>query len=57
MNLEIQEAFIKDHQTRFSSETIRSYRLSLRQFFTFCEMKYDEMKAKDIRGWLANMYK
>ncbi|MFC2947524.1 site-specific tyrosine recombinase/integron integrase [Virgibacillus sediminis] len=55
MNLEMQESFINDHQSRFSSETIRSYRLSLHQFFAFCDKEYDEVKATDIRAWLAGM--
>ncbi|MEK3952515.1 tyrosine-type recombinase/integrase [Psychrobacillus sp. FSL K6-1464] len=41
--------------TRFSSETTRSYRISLQQFFTFCGKPYDEIKATDIRLWLSSM--
>ncbi|MCG7337172.1 tyrosine-type recombinase/integrase [Sporosarcina sp. ACRSM] len=55
MNIEIQEAFFMDHQSRFSSETTRSYKLALQQFFSFCQKNYDQIKAKDIRDWLASM--
>lgn len=55
MNLEIQESFLNDHQSRFSSETIRSYRISLTQFFSFCEKKFDDVKPTDIRAWLSDM--
>ncbi|MBS4195773.1 site-specific tyrosine recombinase/integron integrase [Lederbergia citri] len=55
MNLEIQESFIYDNQSRFSSETIRSYRISLSQFFSFCEKTFDEVKPSDIRSWLLSM--
>lgn len=55
MNYKIQEYFLTDHQTRFSSETTRSYRISLQQFFSFCGKPYDEIKATDIRLWLSSM--
>jgi site-specific recombinase XerD len=55
MNQEIQESFISDHQSRFSPETIRSYRISLTQFFSFCEKRFDEVKSTDIRSWLSSM--
>jgi site-specific recombinase XerD len=55
MNLEIQKSFFDDHQARFSSETIRSYQSALKQFFTFCDKQYVEVKAVDIRAWLASM--
>ncbi|WP_225314836.1 site-specific integrase [Niallia taxi] len=51
----ILDTFFNDHQSRFSEETIRSYRLSLNQFFSFCGVQYDEVKVKDIRAWLASM--
>ncbi|MED4041262.1 hypothetical protein [Niallia taxi] len=34
---------------------MRSYRLSLNQFFSFCGKQYDDVKVKDIRAWLASM--
>ncbi|MED3965972.1 tyrosine-type recombinase/integrase [Niallia taxi] len=51
----ILDTFFNDHQSRFSEETIRSYRLSLNQFFSFCGKQYDDVKVKDIRAWLASM--
>lgn len=55
MNQKIQNLFIRDHENRFSSETIRSYRLSLAQFFTFCPKPFDEVRATHIRAWLVDM--
>lgn len=55
MNNEIQQSFFNDYQARFSSETIRSYKISIKQFFLHCEKNYDEVKAMDIRAWLASM--
>jgi site-specific recombinase XerD len=55
MNLEMLELFFDDNRARFSSETIRSYRIALHQFFSFCEKNYDEVKAMDVREWLADM--
>lgn len=55
MNLNIQQSFFDDHKARFSTETIRSYTIALKQFFVFCEKNYDEVKANDVRAWLASM--
>jgi integrase/recombinase XerC len=55
MNLEFQQSFFNDQQARFSPETIRSYKIALSQFFSFCPKKVNEVKAKDIRDWLAMM--
>lgn len=55
MNLKMQQSFFDDHKARFSTETIRSYTIALKQFFVFCEKNYDEVKAKDVRAWLASM--
>jgi len=55
MSLEIQESFLQEHQARFSPETIRSYRISLTQFFSFCGKSYEDVKASDIRAWLASL--
>lgn len=55
MNSEVQQAFFDDHQTRFSPETIRSYKIGLKQFFLFCDKNYDAVKPSDIRAWLASM--
>ncbi|UZJ79569.1 site-specific tyrosine recombinase/integron integrase [Fictibacillus sp. KU28468] len=56
MKLEIQQNFFDDHQVRFSPETIRSYKIALTQFFSYCdEKKYEEIKAMDIRAWLASL--
>ncbi|CAM4025409.1 site-specific tyrosine recombinase/integron integrase [Lederbergia lenta] len=55
MDVNVLESFFDDHHSRFSKETIRSYRLSLKQFFSFCRKNYNEVKATDIRAWLASM--
>lgn len=55
MNQEMVESFISDHVNRFSEETVRSYRVSLNQFFTFYEGTYDQVRAINIRAWLAHM--
>jgi integrase/recombinase XerC len=55
MNPETVQAFLTDNQARFRPETIRSYTISLKQFFSFCNKKYDEVKATDVRKWLASM--
>ncbi|QPC47559.1 site-specific tyrosine recombinase/integron integrase [Mangrovibacillus cuniculi] len=49
------EAFFVDHETRFSQDTVRSYKISLQQFFTYCEKPVDEVKATDIRSWLSSL--
>lgn len=55
MNQEVQQSFFDDHKARFSPETSRSYKIALKQFFSFCEKNYDEVKATDIRAWMAAM--
>lgn len=55
MNIDVIELFFEDNRSRYSVETIRSYRLSLNQFFSYCRKNYDEVKATDIRAWLASM--
>ncbi|MTV49612.1 tyrosine-type recombinase/integrase [Heliobacillus mobilis] len=47
--------FMVDNAARFSKETVRSYQLSLRQFFEFCVKEYDEVVAQDIRRWLSSL--
>ncbi|MYL34273.1 tyrosine-type recombinase/integrase [Pontibacillus yanchengensis] len=54
-NQEMKTAFLNDHHARFRSETHRSYNISLNQFFTFCTKDFDEIKARDIRSWLATL--
>jgi site-specific recombinase XerD len=54
-NQEVKQAFLNDNHSRFSSETSRSYQISLSQFFSFCLKDYDEVKAADIRAWLSSM--
>lgn len=51
MNQEVLQAFFYDNQNQFSPETIRSYKISLSQFFSFIDKNYDEVQAKDIRNW------
>ncbi|MDK7669180.1 site-specific tyrosine recombinase/integron integrase [Cytobacillus oceanisediminis] len=55
MNPEVQRSFFNDNKTRFSSETTRSYEITLKQFFSFCNKNYDEVRATDVRAWLASM--
>ena len=55
MNEKVIQAFMDDHQARYSPATIRSYNLSLNQFFVFVGKKLDEVKASDVRAWLAVM--
>lgn len=55
MNVEVLTSFFNDHQARFSSETIRSYRIALNQFYAFCKKDYDCVKATDLRAWLAEL--
>ncbi|WP_019243130.1 MULTISPECIES: site-specific tyrosine recombinase/integron integrase [Bacillus] len=55
MNLEVQQSFFNDQQARFSPETSRAYKIALSQFFLFCQKNVNEVKAKDIRDWLAMM--
>lgn len=55
MNQKVIESFFYDHQARFSLETIRSYEISLSQFFNFCVKEYDSVKATDVRAFLASL--
>ncbi|WP_019243124.1 MULTISPECIES: site-specific tyrosine recombinase/integron integrase [Bacillus] len=55
MNIEIQQSFFKDHQSKFSVETIRSYSIALKQFFVFCDKSFYDVKSSDVRAWLASM--
>lgn len=55
MSIEVQQAFFNEHHAKFSSETIRGYRIALTQFFAFCEKDYEHVKATNIRAWLAHL--
>ncbi|TFI49423.1 integrase [Diaphorobacter sp. DS2] len=55
MNLEIRQSFFDDHNAKFSPETVRSYKIALTQFFSFCNKRYTEVKPADVRAWLASM--
>jgi site-specific recombinase XerD len=55
MNHSVQKAFFEDNTARFSPETIRSYKIAIRQFFLFFEKNFSEIKAMDIRAWLASL--
>jgi integrase/recombinase XerC len=55
MNVKEQQSFFIDQQGRFSHETVRTYRIAISQFFTYCQKTEGEVKAKDIRDWLAKM--
>ncbi|MEK4023658.1 site-specific tyrosine recombinase/integron integrase [Sporosarcina sp. FSL W7-1283] len=55
MNQEILEAYFNDNHMKYSSETKRSYEIALRQFFTFIEKSYEEIKTTDIREWMIAM--
>lgn len=54
-NREIIQVFLTEHNARFSNETTRSYKISLNQFFSFCNKSYDVIKARDIRTWLSSL--
>lgn len=55
MNLKALKSFFDDNRARYSPETVRSYGIALKQFFSFCEKDLDEVKATDVRSWLADM--
>ncbi|WP_256816037.1 site-specific tyrosine recombinase/integron integrase [Cytobacillus sp. Bac17] len=55
MNEEIKQSFFNDNCNRFSAETIRSYKIALKQFFLFSGKNYTEVKAADVRSWLASL--
>lgn len=55
VNQEVMDAFMNDNINRFSRETTRTYKIALSQFFSNCQKNVEEVKAKDIRDWLANM--
>lgn len=55
MSIDAQQSFFRDNQTRFSSETTRSYNISLKQFFEFSNKSFDEIRPIDIRTWLASL--
>lgn len=48
-------AFFNDNFMRFSSETIRCYKIALKQLFSCIEKEFDKVKATDIRAWLASL--
>jgi len=52
-NIEAQQSFFNDNYARYSSETIKSYKISLKQFFGFSNKQFDVIKPADIRLWLA----
>lgn len=54
-NIEAQQSFFNDNYARYSSETTKSYRISLKQFFGFSNKQFDEIKPIDIRLWLASL--
>ena len=55
MNQEIVEAYFSDNYMKFSSETKRGYGIALRQFFSFVEKPFNEVKATQIREWMMSM--
>jgi len=55
MNQEVLEEFFQDNHAQFSLDTVKSYKISLAQFFNTCKKEYDVVKAGDIREWLAEM--
>jgi site-specific recombinase XerD len=48
--------FLKDN-SKWSKETLRSYEISLRQFFTFCDKDYDQVLKVDVSDWVADLGK
>lgn len=55
MNLEMVQLFLDDNRARFSVETIRSYRIALEQFFSYCDKNYVDVKAMGVREWIVAM--
>ncbi|SFC22988.1 integrase/recombinase XerC/integrase/recombinase XerD [Bacillus sp. OV322] len=55
MSNEAIQSFITDNLARFSPETVRSYKSSLTQFFSFCKKDLNDVKAADVRAWLASL--
>lgn len=55
MNQEVIKQFFLDNHNQFSPETVRAYEFALTQFFTVCEKRVEDVKARDIRNWLDVM--
>lgn len=55
MNQNVIQKFFDDNFNQFSSETVRAYTIALSQFLSNCQKSIDEVKAKDIRNWMASM--
>lgn len=55
MNKEIQDIYFYDNYPRFSEATTRTYRMALKQFFSFCAKPLDQIEAPDIQAWLHSM--
>lgn len=55
MNQKMIEDFLIDNHARFTDGTTKSYRISLNQFFSYSNKSFDEIKARDIRAWMASM--
>ncbi|WP_153720892.1 tyrosine-type recombinase/integrase [Sporosarcina cascadiensis] len=55
MNQKTIKEFFDDNYNQFSKETVRAYSIALTQFFSHCEKPLNEVKAKDIRAWMASM--
>ncbi|HBV96174.1 MAG: integrase [Peptococcaceae bacterium BICA1-7] len=53
MTMETINKYFYDNELKFSKHTIKAYSNSLKEFFSFCKKEYDEVKATDIRDWLA----
>jgi len=51
---EVIDLFVKDNE-KFSYRTVKSYRIALRQFFAYSQKNYDEVIARDIKAWSAQL--
>lgn len=49
--------FLKDYNLRFSKDTIRSYTISLRQFFNYDGKDYDQITEAEIWTWMNGLTK
>jgi len=52
---DIVKQFLNDNDMRLTESTRKGYGHALREFFATCSVGYDEVKAKDIRGWMAKL--
>ncbi len=54
-NTETIEYFFKENSERFTRETKRIYRLTLKQFCEYCKKNFDEVTRSDVRMWCVEL--